>query len=60
MRKSILFLSSLIIISCKADKYSNEKIKNQSFVSTRDMLVDTNPSEEKEENTSYLIPSRKK
>ncbi|OWP85566.1 hypothetical protein BWK60_13445 [Flavobacterium covae] len=59
MRKSILFLSSLIIISCKADKYSNEKIKNQSFVSTRDMLVDTNPSEEKEENTSYLIPSEK-
>ncbi|OWP82240.1 hypothetical protein BWK63_01980 [Flavobacterium covae] len=59
MRKSILFLSSLIIISCKADKYSNEKIKNQGFVSTRDMLVDTNPSEEKEENTSYLIPSEK-
>ncbi|MCH4830245.1 MULTISPECIES: hypothetical protein [Flavobacterium] len=56
MKKTILLLSSLIIISCKSDKHSNEKIKDEKVSSIEDTLAHINQSEE---NISYMIPSEK-
>ncbi|AMA48319.1 MULTISPECIES: hypothetical protein [Flavobacterium] len=56
MKKTILLLSSLVIISCKSDKHSNEKTKDEKVSSIEDTLAHINQSEE---NISYMIPSEK-
>ncbi|WP_375605378.1 hypothetical protein [Flavobacterium davisii] len=59
MKKNILLLSSLLIIGCKFDPHSKEKSKNKEVALTEDTLVQSNQSKEKEEDTSYMIPSEK-